>query len=553
MADLSDWSIEASATTSVSPPTDGTDIYVDPINGDDANDGATPATAKRALHVVASDNVSVKAGTTIHLMEGIHDYTFTDHDNKRSVAFFRYQTGTAEAPITIQAMAGHEGRAIISGRDHDTLVQHTQHGIQFAGDHFHFRNLVFRDCQAFFIKSYGTNAQQSNPRWGNPGGTGGTFNTVTGLVVENCVFWDWYNTDITMCVRADGGDNAIMRHCFGGKGYRYQPGNGYVGYGYGMLMEQYCERATQILNCTAYWMQTVYFAKQASLTADTTAEPLQWEISHCYCERLLDGLKAEDANNFCPIGSVVLRHNIINQNTDDVTEGRGIGFNVVTQGTTHAGIGRMYEEQVGRHTIEHNTILGGRSVVVRNSGFGSISGNIILRGYGAGSEFTYTGANYGETLYAWEGIHGPVDHNVYGDFSSYFRATDGVVPQFETRYSSFAMWQAAQSGDNPYVKVSNPDANGVNVTTNILPTLFTSAAARDFTNAPGSPAIGLMPDGSNAGAYKTGDEVVGARLDWIDLTQFWPEIPDWLNPGKGTPVYPYTVVINPIIAGAANG
>jgi hypothetical protein len=300
-------------------------------------------------------------------------------------------------------------------------------------------------------------------------------------------------------------------------------------------------------------MQTIYFAKQQSCTAETTAEPLQWEISNCYMERLMDGIKVEDANNFCPLGNSVIRNNIINQNTAATPEAPGIGFNISTMGDTYSGIGRDVEALVGKQVIEHNTVIAGRAVVVKNTGFGSISGNIILRGYGAGKDTTYNGSNYGETLHEWEGLHGPIDYNVYGAFSAYFRATDGVVPQFEKRYSNLTAWQAAVSREHPYVKVSSPDANSVNVTTNILPTLFTNAAARDFTNAPGSPAIGLMPDGSNAGAYKTGNEVIGARLDWIDLTQFWPEIPDWLNPGKGTPVYPYTFATNPIIAGAANG
>jgi len=44
--------------------------------------------------------------------------------------------------------------------------------------------------------------------------------------------------------------------------------------------------------------------------------------------------------------------------------------------------------------------------------------------------------------------------------------------------------------------------------------LFVDLANKDYRNAPGSPAIGFMPDGSNAGPYQTGHEVIGLLPNW---------------------------------------
>jgi len=535
MADFSEWSTEVSATTSESPPTDGTDIYIDPINGNDGADGSTPQTAKRSLYLVANDSVSVRGGTTIHLMEGVHDYTFTDHDNVRTLAFFRTQTGTAEFPITIQAMAGHEGRVILSGRDHDTQVQHVQRGIMFAGDHFHFKNLIFLDFRSRCIQSYGTNAQAMNPRWGNDNGIGGfkKFATVEGLVVDNCVFWDMYNTDIICAVRADGGDEVTIRNSFSGKMFRNQPNNNIFGWGWGFICEQYNERSTRILNCTGYWLQSLYFAKQQSCTAETTAEPLQAELGYNYCELMMDGMKWQDANNYCPLGSYYVHHNILNNGTEN-----GINFAVTTKGTTHSGIGTDVEALVGTQRVEHNTVLGKYAQNLTGVRMGSIQGNIYIT-----SDRTYRGTQESTPLQEWSGIHGPVDYNVYGGFSVYLRAFQEGV-QVEQQYN-FTQWQAATPADHSYVKVTNPDQNSALVTSNITGTLFNDFANRDFTNKAGSPAIGIMPDGSNAGAYQEGDEIIGCRLPWVDLRQYWPEIPDYLNPGKDVPHYPYTSVRNP--------
>ena len=535
MADFSEWSPEASATTSASPPTDGTDIYVDPINGNDGADGSTPQTAKRSLYLVANDSVSVRAATTINLMEGVHDYTFTDHDKIRTLAYFRTQTGTEEFPITIQAMPGHEGRVILSGRDHDTQVQHVQRGIVFAGDHFHFKNLIFIDIMRHCIRTTGSNAADTNPRWGNNDGKNRplTFAKPAGVVVENCVMWDLYNEEIVMCVRTDGGDETIVRNCFAGKLYRNQ--DKYQGYGFGMICEQFNERKTRILNNTTYWMQTPYFAKQQSCTAETTAEPLQAEIGYNYCERMLDGQKIADANNYCPPGSFYIHHNIFNHGTSD-----GVRFAITTSGSYHDGIGQHVEELAGTQRIEHNTILGSRGLLVLGVRIGSVQGNINIA-----SNRTITATEANTPLPEFRGIHGPVDYNVYGGFSAFFRAFQEGV-QVSKNYN-FTQWQAATPADHSYLKVTNPDQNGALVTSNITGTLFNDFANRDFTNKTGSPAIGIMPDGSNAGAYQEGDEIIGARLPWVDLRQYWPEIPDWLNPGKDVPHYPYSSVRNPNI------
>jgi hypothetical protein len=98
-------------------------------------------------------------------------------------------------------------------------------------------------------------------------------------------------------------------------------------------------------------------------------------------------------------------------------------------------------------------------------------------------------------------------------------------------WASLAAWQAATSADASTLHVDNPDQNSVVGTQSVN---YVSIPEYDCRLRAGSPAIGLLPDGTDAGAYQTGTEVIGARLPWIDLTQFWPECPAWLNPGLQT-------------------
>lgn len=73
-------------------------------------------------------------------------------------------------------------------------------------------------------------------------------------------------------------------------------------------------------------------------------------------------------------------------------------------------------------------------------------------------------------------------------------------------YATLAAWQAVTAVSSAMVNQDNPDANSV---TSTLAATITDAANGDYTLAVGSPAIGLMADGSDAGPYQFDDEIIG--------------------------------------------
>ena len=147
MADFSEWSPEASATTASPPPVSGDNIYVDPVNGNDGADWTTPETAAKSLVSVLSNTAAYGPGVTINLMAGEHrDAVYYDVQSAL-MAYRILQGGVDGNPLVIQAMPGHEGKALIIGKapgsevpyDHGGFVVGADYVITFD-DHHHDRH-----------------------------------------------------------------------------------------------------------------------------------------------------------------------------------------------------------------------------------------------------------------------------------------------------------------------------------------------------------------------------------------------------------------------------
>jgi hypothetical protein len=99
------------------------------------------------------------------------------------------------------------------------------------------------------------------------------------------------------------------------------------------------------------------------------------------------------------------------------------------------------------------------------------------------------------------------DYNVFGGLSAI-----AILGRYSTvtskTYNDFAAWKAGVSTDTPILGMNGPDINGVQSTPG---TIVADLNAGDYTLPASSPAKGIMPDGSNAGPYQTGSEVIGIR------------------------------------------
>ena len=134
-----------------------------------------------------------------------------------------------------------------------------------------------------------------------------------------------------------------------------------------------------------------------------------------------------------------------------------------------------------------------------------------------------------QPAYPHEGIYAS-DYNVTSKGNAYLRTGDGGQVYSP---ADLAQWKTATTATHPHLKVDNPDQNSIEVGYDFK-SFFTDFDNRDFTYSASAPWLGMMPDGSNPGPYQTGDEIIGCRIPWFDLRDAWPDIPDWLNPGKDT-------------------
>jgi len=88
--------------------------YVDSINGNDANDGLSQATAIRSIERLVSqydslkrdDHIRVAAGDQIVLMPGEHQFAYRFGEGQWQGLFLWNVHGTADKPITIRGMEG---------------------------------------------------------------------------------------------------------------------------------------------------------------------------------------------------------------------------------------------------------------------------------------------------------------------------------------------------------------------------------------------------------------------------------------------------------------
>jgi len=89
-------------------------IWVDPINGNDDNDGLSPAAAIRTLDRLVSqydslkpaDHITLAPGDTVNLMPGAHHFAYRYGEGQWQGLFLRNVHGTAEEPIAIRGIDG---------------------------------------------------------------------------------------------------------------------------------------------------------------------------------------------------------------------------------------------------------------------------------------------------------------------------------------------------------------------------------------------------------------------------------------------------------------
>ncbi|MCF6314406.1 MAG: InlB B-repeat-containing protein, partial [Verrucomicrobiales bacterium] len=460
-------------------------IYWVSKTGSDDNGGSN-ATDDAFLTIQKGISMATQPGDIVNIGAGtyIEDTEASPHTTKALWFTPDYGSlgldynGTAENPITIQAAPGDEGQVIIdSEMKRLGLVTRNY-------DYVHIKGLTFINNFIIGIASYGQveNAVADESRM------------AIGIVVENCYIYNTYGPGGKNCAAIGmwGSKDWIVRNNKLEKiktGFS-QNANGIQAFGViNALVEHNDISDTQN---GVYWKD--HYVTDLATRGKVFTSEVRYNKINVTGRPVWVGIRG---TNSPESGDNYIHHNIL------------YGHGANEQGGVSIEMGGAYA-QSGDMRIEHNLIDGegianSRGIKVDASRNITLKGNIIIR--------TRVNAEY----IAWNSASAlgkkPVlnvsDYNIYNTFNTIVGAdTYGSGSQ---SFSTLTPWQAALSAQFVSLNVDNPDANSITETPG---NLFDNLNDKNYIYKTGSPAIGMMPDGSNAGPYQFGDEVIGLLPLW---------------------------------------
>ena len=228
-----------------------------------------------------------------------------------------------------------------------------------------------------------------------------------------------------------------------------------------------------------------------------------------------------NASTRAPVFESEIRYNMIDVNglgvcvcvqPDNEAGENYIHHNIIRSGGTEnngirvAMAGASYVTTAPQR-IEHNLIIGRDAIDSSGLNFSGttdvrLRGNIV-HNFSAGLVVQNVTAARPAVLTA-------SDYNIWGASDVPMLAMLGRYSTVLAKnYSNLPSWQAAVVSDTPVLGFSHPDTHSAQA--------GIASVIRDFRNGdyrlmPTSPASNLMPDGSNAGPYQYGSEVIGPML-----------------------------------------
>ena len=450
----------------------GTHYYTSKT-GNDSNDGLMIGSAfltiQKFLDIAqAGDTLNIESGTYIEIS------TVQDGDTP---VFFSLAvkddgsanpvSGTLSEPITIRASAGHEGLVIIDGED-------TRGGIHCnRGDYYNLYNLKFQNTRVGSVRN-----------WSQSGSPIPSEGKAQGWRIERCEFdhvtaiYGVNSSHIAMWATEDW----IVRNNIINDSYPIGGGRSAGVMAYGTINALITQNTIINTNLGIYWKD--------HFVADGANTPvINSEISYNLFEDIEIGVLIHGSTEQAGYNNI--HHNIFRNYTES-----GI------KAPTKYGTSPVDPTDL---TIEHNLFdlvaTGGdaESSAIYADEYKDIkiNGNI------------FSNERVGIVMWEWTGEWAEItecNYNVYGSISS-------DVVQLDYNYggvtfANLTAWQAATAASATALTIDNPDANGLNATSTAM---FTNYATGDYTHKAGSPALGIMGDGSNAGPYQLGTETIGVQ------------------------------------------
>jgi hypothetical protein len=388
---------------------------------------------------------------------------------------------------TLMAYPSDEGLVQIQGAD---LLG----GVHTDGfDYWTLWGLRIVDCFKWGVGSYESNVSGSDDR----PGVGVSY----GWLVENCFVDNIYTNQLTHAgidncsgVSPWGSFNWVIRNCKIRRVYDVSPTKINSG------IQAYDAVNCLIEHCDIESDQGIFF-KDHFLETTSPRAPYAQESEVRYnrikstAAPLYIGVKGA---NTAESGGHYFHHNICYGTKSSSSGNSGLYF-------VYAKMAMTSPQQSTTLRIENNIFDRGASTPMTGLGLSD-----WLDIQSKGNVFINDGALYSLEGFANTGVT-PKNYLTYSDYNVFVTSAFKMEMQkntvSEVTITNFNTWKSKLSGDYPSLVFNNPDAHST-VLTNTAG-LFTDISNNDYTPAVGSTLRGFMTDGSNAGAYQTGNEVIG--------------------------------------------
>ncbi len=482
-----------SLTLIVVSPAGAQSTYWVSKTGSDTNGGTSAAdsflTIQRGVsELAAGDTLNVRAG--IYTDDGgaspyappVFNGWIDSQPASSNVSV--YANGTPGNLITIQAAPGEEGQVTIDGENNRVGI-HLQNS-----DYIRIRGFNIVNSRTQGIASWG----QAENEVADPA------RLSVGVVIENNSIQDTRGRfgDNVSALAMWGSQDWVVRNNYinyaeeqNTDGTFNRLGNGIQSYGVinALVENNYIEN----VNSGVFW--------KAHFITDLATRGLVFESEIRYNKIQATGRPIQ-LLGVTEAGENIIRNNIL--------YGQG-GLN--DEAGVHVAMSQAPENS-GPVRIENNLIDGegnsfSEGVSIDASRYVSLSGNIIMR--------TKRDAVY----YAWssaaaDGKLPVLNESDYNIYDSSFQIDADRYSGADQPFFTLSAWQAKLASEVMALNVDNPDGNSISQD---MTGFFVDLANKDYRNVPGSPALGFMPDGSNAGPYQTGHEVIGLLPNWPMYTQ----------------------------------
>lgn len=469
--------------------------------GSDSNDGLSVGNAFltwNKFHSVAAagDVCYIGAGTYYESTVTSPHVTTREWSGTIDCAQSTQVDGTEALPIVMRAATGDETSVILDGRADTTTFDGSGNiianndgvaGIFVIRDHWHFYGFEATDFLGMCIgvKNPGIAPEQEAI----------VIDDLThGVVVENCYMhditdqtgnntafvagWGWYEPSIRN-LRLDGSYQAT-----GTRGNAIQ--------WYGTLLATIENiKATNAENCIQ--MKDHYIT---SLSPYSTGIEVS-SIKGCDFDGRANAISCiQRGGGSNGAGQITVSHSLMTSST-----GYGLYHRIIAPSGNNI--------QSGDITYTGCVFRGGsKDMLVANTTAAAISSNIFYNG-----KWQF---EYGNETGSFESKLASSDYNVFGN-SAFSVWMNRYASAGAREFSSLTAWQAATPLDpERTLTFSNPDANS---TEGAPSSLFTDESTRDYTVPVTSPAYQLLADGSDAGLYRFGEEIIGVlpSFSWGDI------------------------------------